>query len=254
MSMEIWQMPRIMNRMMNEYMRDFDRAMYPYWRDADHSILHVANDTQQLVDDDKHFAVNLDVSQFRPEELKVHLDGRELTVEGKQEHKGDNSFIHRKRGLGGVNQSIIMSMEIWQMPRIMNRMMNENMRDFDRDMYPYWRDADHSILHVANDTQQLVDDDKHFAVNLDVSQFRPEELKVHLDGRELTVEGKQEHKGDNSFIHRSFVRKWTLPENVDLEAVQTQLSDKGHLCVEAPKTDAAAPHRRNIPIMAAPKK
>ncbi|RCN50116.1 Hsp20/alpha crystallin family protein [Ancylostoma caninum] len=163
-------------------------------------------------------------------------------------------------------------MDLWQVPRAMNRMMNEYMRDFDRlerSLYPYWRDADHSVLHVANETQQVlstslsaiqycitvlqvVDDDKKFAVSLDVSQFRPEELNVHLEGRELTVEGKQEHKGENSFMHRSFVRKWTLPETVDLEAVRTQLSDKGHLCVEAPKTGAASPNRRNIPIMAAP--
>ncbi|CAJ0596993.1 unnamed protein product [Cylicocyclus nassatus] len=143
-------------------------------------------------------------------------------------------------------------MEIWQVPRIMNSLMNEYVRDMDRSISPYWRDADHSVLHVANDAKEIVDDDKKFAVALDVSQFRPEELNVHLDGRELTVEGKQEHKGDNSFIHRSFVRKWTLPENVDLESVHTQLSDKGHLCVEAPKQNAEKPNRRNIPIMAAP--
>ncbi|RCN50114.1 Hsp20/alpha crystallin family protein [Ancylostoma caninum] len=145
-------------------------------------------------------------------------------------------------------------MELWQVPRVMNRMMNEMMRDFDRfdrSIYPYWRDADHSVLHVANETQQVVDDDKKFAVSLDVSQFRPEELNVHLEGRELTIEGKQEHKNDHSFMQRSFIRKWTLPESVNLEALHTQLSDKGHLCVEAPKTTEQAAQRRNIPIMAA---
>ncbi|CAJ0589101.1 unnamed protein product [Cylicocyclus nassatus] len=93
---------------------------------------------------------------------------------------------------------------------------------------------------------RVIDDDKKFAVSLDVSQFRPEDLKVHLDGRELTVEGKQKHKGEHSFIHRSFIRKWTLPETVDLESVRTQLSDKGRLCVEAPKADQERPNRRNI--------
>lgn len=49
--MDLWQVPRAMNRMMNEYMRDFDRlerSLYPYWREADHSVLHVANETQQV--------------------------------------------------------------------------------------------------------------------------------------------------------------------------------------------------------------
>ncbi|ETN71504.1 Hsp20/alpha crystallin family protein [Necator americanus] len=145
-------------------------------------------------------------------------------------------------------------MELWDVPRMMNRMMNECKRDFDRTVFPYWKDADHSVLHVGNDSHQVIDDEKKFAVSLDVSQFRPEELNVHLDGRELTVEGKQEHKNENSFTQRSFIRKWTLPENVDLEAIRTQLSDKGHLCVEAPKTDATTPNKRNIPITAASSK
>lgn len=50
---------------------------------------------------------------------------------------------------------------------------------------------------------------------------------------------------------RSFVRKWTLPENVNLEAVRTQLSDAGHLSVEAPKVGEAG-QRRTIPIERVP--
>ncbi|KJH45535.1 Hsp20/alpha crystallin family protein [Dictyocaulus viviparus] len=144
-------------------------------------------------------------------------------------------------------------MELWLMPREVDRLM-QSLRDLDhleRRLFPYWRDADHSILHVGNDTHEMVNNDKKFAVSLDVSQFRPEELNVHLEGRELTVEGKQEHKSEHSFINRSFVRKWTLPENVDLEALHTQLNDKGHLSVEAPKIGSSESRKKNIPIMAA---
>nr|CDJ83761.1 Heat shock protein Hsp20 domain containing protein [Haemonchus contortus] len=132
--------------------------------------------------------------------------------------------------------------------------MYDTMRDMDRvekSIFPYWRNADHSVLHVANDLE-AVDDDKKFAVSVDVSQFRPEELNVHLDGRVLTIEGKQDHKTKNSTLHRSFTRKWLLPENVDLEAVRTQVDEKGHLAVEAPKHIEGHPKKRNIPIMAAP--
>ncbi|WKY02776.1 hypothetical protein Q1695_016222 [Nippostrongylus brasiliensis] len=148
-------------------------------------------------------------------------------------------------------------MDRWMEPwhRAMNQMMGDYFRDinrFERSLFPYWRNADHSVLHVANETHQVVDDDKKFAVSLDVSQFHPEELKVHLDGRDLIVEGKQQHKSDTSFMERSFVRKWTLPENVNLEAVRTQLTDAGHLSVEAPKVADANSQRRAIPIERAP--
>ncbi|KAK6010124.1 Hsp20/alpha crystallin family protein [Ostertagia ostertagi] len=129
-------------------------------------------------------------------------------------------------------------MDLCVMPRLMNRVMYDAMRDFDRlerSIFPYWREADHSVLHVANETQQIVDDDKKFAVSLDVSQFRPEELNV-------------------PFGRASFTRKWLLPENVDLEAVRTQLNDKGHLSVEAPKKAEGHENKRTIPIMAAPPK
>ncbi|KAK5965486.1 SHSP domain-containing protein [Trichostrongylus colubriformis] len=112
-------------------------------------------------------------------------------------------------------------MDLSVIPRLMSHVMYDTMRDldrFERSTFPYWRDADQSVLHVANETQQLVDDDKKFAVSLDVSQFRPEELNVHVEGRELTIEGKQEQKNDHTSIHRSFTRKWLLPESVDLKA------------------------------------
>ncbi|KAK5982386.1 hypothetical protein GCK32_006754 [Trichostrongylus colubriformis] len=91
--------------------------------------------------------------------------------------------------------------------------LHRNTNQPNQPITPYWRDADHSVLHVANEAHQVVDDDKKFAVSLDVSQFKPEELKVNLDGRMLTVEGKQECKGENSFMSRAFVRSWTLPED-----------------------------------------
>uniref|UniRef100_A0A7I4XUM6 SHSP domain-containing protein n=1 Tax=Haemonchus contortus TaxID=6289 RepID=A0A7I4XUM6_HAECO len=145
-------------------------------------------------------------------------------------------------------------MVLWPVARLTDRLLHDTMRDLDRfekSSFPYWRDADHSVLHVANETQQMVDDDKKFAVSLDVSQFRPEELNVHLEGRELTIEGEQEHKTENSAIHRSFTRKYLLPENVDLEAIRTQLDDKGHLSVEAPKNTEGHEKKRSIPIMPA---
>ncbi|VDO78233.1 unnamed protein product, partial [Haemonchus placei] len=111
-----------------------------------------------------------------------------------------------------------------------------------------------SYLFFLSIIVQVVDDDQKFAVAVDVSQFHPEELKVHLEGRELTIEGKQQHKSDNSFMERSFIRKWTLPENVDLEAIRTQLNDSGHLSVEAPKTTEGGAQRRTLPIERAPAK
>ncbi|KAJ1356637.1 Heat shock protein beta-1 [Parelaphostrongylus tenuis] len=119
------------------------------------------------------------------------------------------------RNIGNMNTDLdnlfskpfqaVMSMELLQAPRMMNHLMRESLRDLDRikrGFAPYWKDVDHSVLHVANETQKMVNDDKKFAVSLDVSQFHPEELIVHVEGRELTIEGSQEHKSENGCMKR----------------------------------------------------
>ncbi|KAK6045272.1 Hsp20/alpha crystallin family protein [Cooperia oncophora] len=145
----------------------------------------------------------------------------------------------------------LMDRDFWPRDRFMDHMIYDTRRDmdhFERSIFSYWREADHSMLHVAKETYQLVNDEKKFAVSLDVSQFRPEELDVRLEGRELTIEGNA--------MHRSFTRKWLLPENVYLEAIRTQLDDKGHLSVEVlkriegPKRIYGQALKRSIPIMA----
>ncbi|VDO32480.1 unnamed protein product [Haemonchus placei] len=97
-------------------------------------------------------------------------------------------------------------------------------------MVPYWRDADHSMLHV----------EKH-----------PKERKFQLGGRDLTIESYQKVKAEHGYMENNFVHRWALPEDCDLDAVHTQLDNNGHLSVEAPKTGQHT-KARNIPIMAAP--
>ncbi|PIO71853.1 Hsp20/alpha crystallin family protein [Teladorsagia circumcincta] len=159
---------------------------------------------------------------------------------------------------------VIGIMALWPVDRF-ERMLEEPfrrvdrfcpMRDMDwmgRQIMPYWRDADHSMLHVGNQTKEVVNDEKKFAVALDVSHFRPEELKVQLEGRDLTIEGHQEVKTEHGYIKKNFTHRWALPEDCDLDAVHTQIDNNGHLSVEAPKTGQHT-KTRVIPIMPAPKK
>ncbi|XGW23723.1 hypothetical protein V3C99_005719, partial [Haemonchus contortus] len=70
---------------------------------------------------------------------------------------------------------------------------------------------------------KVSDDGSKLAISLDVSKFKPEELKVNLDGRTLTVEGRQEVKEGSSYTSRSFLRQWTVPEGVDVEQIRSIL-------------------------------
>ncbi|VDO65428.1 unnamed protein product [Haemonchus placei] len=70
---------------------------------------------------------------------------------------------------------------------------------------------------------KVSDDGSKLAISLDVSKFKPDELKVNIDGRTLTVEGKQEVKEGSSYTSRSFLRQWTVPEGVDVEQMSRLL-------------------------------
>lgn len=75
-----------------------------------------------------------------------------------------------------------------------------------------------------------------FKVNLDVQQFKPEEINVKLVDDFLVVEGKHEEKQDqHGYISRQFTRRYKLPANVNAEAIQSHLSSDGILSITAPK-------------------
>ncbi|PIO69841.1 hypothetical protein TELCIR_08332 [Teladorsagia circumcincta] len=45
---------------------------------------------------------------------------------------------------------------------------------------------------LAGQLGKVTDDGSKLAISLDVSKFKPDELKVNIDGRTLTIGGKQE--------------------------------------------------------------
>ncbi|MFH4982239.1 hypothetical protein AB6A40_008948 [Gnathostoma spinigerum] len=147
----------------------------------------------------------------------------------------------------------------YPMASMFGRLMDEAIREIDRpfrDIAPYW--IDQPMLqecNIGNAVGKVVDDKEKFAVEVDVSQFRPEELKVNVRDNELIVEGHHKERSDqHGTIERHFIRKYALPEGAKPENVVSQLTDQGILSVTAPKMAVEGPETRNIPIQAAPKK
>ncbi|XP_065442418.1 heat shock protein 30C-like [Chrysemys picta bellii] len=92
-----------------------------------------------------------------------------------------------------------------------------------------------------------------FQLSMDVSGFSPAELMVRVDGRKLTVTGKQEKKtaseaGVCSHEYREIRRETLLPEDVNVEAVLCSLSQDGQLCIEVPHLALPAAEGRAVPI------
>lgn len=94
-----------------------------------------------------------------------------------------------------------------------------------------------------------VDKDK-FQVNLDVQHFSPNEITVKITGKNIIcVEGKHEEKQDHhGYISRHFVRKYVLPEGVNVDKIISNLSSDGVLTITAPKNIPNVNEERTIPI------
>lgn len=79
-------------------------------------------------------------------------------------------------------------------------------------------------------------DKNEFRVNLDVQQFKPEELKVKVENGYLVVDGKHEERTDeHGFISRQFTRRYEIPEDVDQQTLSSNLSTDGVLTLKAAK-------------------
>lgn len=101
--------------------------------------------------------------------------------------------------------------------------------------------------------QHLSGDGNSFALSLDTQVFSPQELSVKQVGRKLRVSGRTEKKkeddhGTFSYSCQEFRQEFSLPEDVDPEAVTCSLVG-GRLQIQAPRERAAQDGKeRVIPI------
>ncbi|CAG0885438.1 unnamed protein product [Cyprideis torosa] len=83
--------------------------------------------------------------------------------------------------------------------------------------------------------------DDIYEVAIDVTGFRPEDLRVVVQDSMLVIEGKHlERQDEHGFIAREFVRRIVMPDNVKMENVTSRMTDTGMLLVTAPM-------HRNVP-------
>ena len=104
---------------------------------------------------------------------------------------------------------------------------------------------------AASGASDVTNDDKEFKVNLNVSQFKPEELQVKVVDNYIVIHGKHEEKSDEQgLVTREFTRKYMLPKACEMETVSSSLSPEGVLTITAPKKALEAPpsQERQVPI------
>jgi len=126
--------------------------------------------------------------------------------------------------------------EGWMFPRRwMLPSLNTPLKDFD-----LFKTKDSELIRVK-------EDDSKMEVSLDTAQYRPDELKVSVEGGVVSVEGRHEEKAEDGskMVSRSFSRKYTLPQGARGQDVVSNLSSDGVLVITAPKNNPAI---TNVPV------
>jgi len=87
-------------------------------------------------------------------------------------------------------------------------------------------------------------------ITMDLHGYKPEDVKVSLNDRTVTIEGKYEHKDDANRVYQEWSRQYTLPETADISKLKSLLDNEGVLTVEAPsvKKPSGEPEPKEIPI------
>ena len=129
-------------------------------------------------------------------------------------------------------------------------------RMFRHDLYP--AGVAETFFEVIPPIKTWVDtEDKRFHLTMPVPGMKPEEVKITLQGRNLTFTGDQNQEQENkekNYLEREysygrFSRTATLPDGVDGEKVTAELK-RGILEITAPIAAAAFPKQIPIKVVA----
>lgn len=153
---------------------------------------------------------------------------------------------------------VVQQRNFWGFPRptdfrVMLRDIDRQMEHFDRDVQSFIRNAPAitSLLPRALSlpVEAVETAGNTYRVNIDVSGFKPEDIKLALKDRLLTVEAKMEQKSEDggTRFYQEMSRAYTIPENVDITNLKSLLTSDGVLAIEGPLSEEASkPHE--IPI------
>ncbi|XP_050541276.1 alpha-crystallin A chain-like [Daktulosphaira vitifoliae] len=97
---------------------------------------------------------------------------------------------------------------------------------------------------------QISNEENAFNVNLDVQQFKPEEVSVKVVDDFVVINGNHNERSDeHGFISRNFTRRYKFPNNVDPNTITSKLSLDGILSIGAPKKIDENNKERTVPIV-----
>jgi HSP20 family molecular chaperone IbpA len=110
---------------------------------------------------------------------------------------------------------------------------------------------------VVSETGGTEGSDGKYRLNVPLGRsIGPEDVKIGIKDKIMTIEAKKEQKSEdgNCRVYQEYVRKFTLPENIDTKEVKSVLTPEGYLQIEAPLPLKKLEEPKKQEALAEPKK
>uniref|UniRef100_A0AC34PWK2 SHSP domain-containing protein n=1 Tax=Panagrolaimus sp. JU765 TaxID=591449 RepID=A0AC34PWK2_9BILA len=119
-----------------------------------------------------------------------------------------------------------------------------------------FHEVDHLVSGLFDDRRlampetlgQMKIGEDNFSYECNVAGFKPEELKVDIDGNELVISAEHNESNRDECVRRHFVSRVTIPEEVKKDTIQCDIDERGKLVVHGAKLALEDQKKRNIPI------
>ena len=166
------------------------------------------------------------LNQFKPEDITLKVDSDKLTLHGQHHSEREDGFDTSE------------FKRVFKLPQ-----------DIDPTTVKSRTTQDGGALVIEGSKRlEEKEDDGKFEIKLDVSGFKPEEIKVQIRGNELSVSGKHKSKDGEVYRSRDYSRRIELPDDIVLASVSSRFSKDGLLTIEASRDPALLPSERAIDI------
>ncbi|XP_033102628.1 major egg antigen-like [Anneissia japonica] len=219
-----------------------------------------------------NFHVELDLTDFKPEEIDVSLDSDRLKIHAKSEDKhGISSEVFKWYSLpdkidtdkltsslsqeGALHINAPFKVVKQDKDSIANGGVGSSQKDEQMDKTNQQEveiekeDSTQPIStgvtieqEEANDTSAIIghsEKDNGFHVELPMEQFKPEHVNVSIDDHKLKIHAKKVDEGEGHFMHEEVTKWFSLPSDVDVGQLRSNIRDDGVLVINAPKANNA---------------
>lgn len=128
---------------------------------------------------------------------------------------------------------------------------NGTKNDYSFDPFNYTSGQDQNIRWLSRPNQQLVREKyaqnaEKFRITFDAENFQPDQIKIYIQNRKLTITGVYEERSEGRFMQKQFERTFDIPTNADVDAIASFITPGHMLVVEIPLNPSAQMDSLNI--------